>query len=93
MVDSPVQLIRPRRHGDASGWSTETYNCDTFTQLGVNVTFVQNNRALAVPAFTLRGTHFQTPPGRRITWCAASAGEFWTWRSMSGSVRRLTATG
>lgn len=59
---SPVQLIRPRRHGDARGWFTETYNRDTFAGLGIDCTFVQDNHSLSAPAFTLRGLHFQTPP-------------------------------
>jgi dTDP-4-dehydrorhamnose 3,5-epimerase len=61
-VEPPVQLIRPRRHGDARGWFTETYNRDTFARLGIDVTFVQDNHSLSAPAFTLRGLHFQTPP-------------------------------
>jgi dTDP-4-dehydrorhamnose 3,5-epimerase len=59
---SPVQLIRPRRHGDARGWLAETYNRETFAGLGITATFVQDNHSLSVPAFTLRGLHFQTPP-------------------------------
>ena len=61
-MNSPVQLIHPRRHGDARGWFTETYNRDTFAGLGIDVTFVQDNHSLSAPAFTLRGLHFQTPP-------------------------------
>jgi dTDP-4-dehydrorhamnose 3,5-epimerase len=59
---TPVQLIRPRRHGDARGWFTETYSTRTFEALGITCTFVQDNHSLSVPAFTLRGLHFQTPP-------------------------------
>ena len=58
----PVQLIRPRRHGDARGWFTEVYNRDTFAALGIDQPFVQDNHSLSAPAFTLRGLHFQTPP-------------------------------
>jgi len=58
----PVQLVLPRRHGDARGWFTETYNQDTFAALGIDCTFVQDNHSLSAPAFTLRGLHFQTPP-------------------------------
>lgn len=58
----PVQLIRPRRHGDARGWFTEVYNRDTFAALGIEQVFVQDNHSLSAPAFTLRGLHFQTPP-------------------------------
>lgn len=57
----PVQLIHPRRHGDARGWFVETYNHATFEELGITCTFVQDNHSLSVPAFTLRGMHFQTP--------------------------------
>jgi dTDP-4-dehydrorhamnose 3,5-epimerase len=59
---SPVQLIHPRRHGDARGWFTETYNQETFASLGIDAAFVQDNHSLSRPAFTLRGLHFQTPP-------------------------------
>ncbi len=59
---SPVQLIHSRRHGDARGWFTETYNRGTFAALGIKQTFVQDNHSLSVPASTLRGLHFQTPP-------------------------------
>lgn len=58
----PVQLIDPKRHGDARGWFTETYNRTTFERLGVDCTFVQDNHSLSRAAFTLRGLHFQTPP-------------------------------
>jgi len=61
-MPSPVQLVRPRRHGDTRGWFTETYNRDTFAAMGITATFVQDNHSLSVPAFTLRGLHFQTPP-------------------------------
>lgn len=59
---SSVMIIRPRRHGDARGWFTETYNRDTFVALGVDRPFVQDNHSLSAPQFTLRGLHFQTPP-------------------------------
>lgn len=57
-----VQLIRPRRFGDSRGWFTETYNRDMFAAMGIDCAFVQDNHSLSVPAFTLRGLHFQTPP-------------------------------
>jgi dTDP-4-dehydrorhamnose 3,5-epimerase len=61
-MSSPVQLIRPRRHGDARGWFTEVYSVPAFEALGIACTFVQDNHSLSAPAFTLRGLHFQTPP-------------------------------
>ena len=58
----PVQLIEPKRHGDARGWFTETYNRDTLAARGIDCVFLQDNHSLSVPAFTLRGLHFQSPP-------------------------------
>lgn len=62
MNAGPVHLIETRRHGDARGWFTETYNRDRFAALGITCSFVQDNHSLSAPAFTLRGLHFQTPP-------------------------------
>lgn len=59
---SPVNLIHSRRHGDARGWFTETYNRDTFAGLGIDCVFVQDNHSFSAPAFTLRGLHFQENP-------------------------------
>jgi dTDP-4-dehydrorhamnose 3,5-epimerase len=59
---NPVQMIRPKRHGDARGWFTEVYNETTFAALGITERFVQDNHSLSASAFTLRGLHFQTPP-------------------------------
>ena len=62
MSPSPVQLIRPKRFGDARGWFTEVYSVPAFAALGIDCAFVQDNHSLSAPAFTLRGLHFQTPP-------------------------------
>ena len=59
---SPVRLIKPRRHGDARGWFTEVYCEPAFAALGIDCRFVQDNHSLSVPAYTLRGLHFQVPP-------------------------------
>jgi dTDP-4-dehydrorhamnose 3,5-epimerase len=59
---SPVQLIHPRRFGDARGWFTEVYSEPAFAKLGIDCRFVQDNHSLSVPKYTLRGLHFQTPP-------------------------------
>jgi dTDP-4-dehydrorhamnose 3,5-epimerase len=62
MLHHPVHLIEPRRFSDSRGWFTETYNVATFSARGIDVRFVQDNHSLSVPAFTLRGLHFQSPP-------------------------------
>jgi dTDP-4-dehydrorhamnose 3,5-epimerase len=59
---NPVQLIRPKRFGDARGWFTEVYSEPAFATLGITCRFVQDNHSLSAPTFTLRGMHFQTPP-------------------------------
>ena len=62
MSENTVQLIEPRRHGDARGWFTEVYSEKAFDARGITCRFVQDNHSLSAPAFTLRGLHFQTPP-------------------------------
>jgi len=61
-MSSPVRLIKPRRHGDARGWFTEVYSELAFAALGIGCRFVQDNHSLSVPAYTLRGLHFQVLP-------------------------------
>lgn len=61
-MTNSIQLIYPKRFGDARGWFTETYSVPKFHELGIHCAFVQDNHSLSVPAFTLRGLHFQTPP-------------------------------
>lgn len=61
-MTNPVQLIESRRHGDARGWFTEVWSERAFAARGITCRFVQDNHSLSVPAWTLRGLHFQTPP-------------------------------
>lgn len=76
-MSHPVQLIRPSRHGDARGWFTETYNRETYAGLGIEVVFVQDNHSLSVPAFTLRGLHFQAPPHGQDKLVRCIRGRIW----------------
>lgn len=57
-----VFLIHPKRFGDSRGWFTEVYSEKRFCEIGINCRFVQDNHSLSVPAGTVRGLHFQTPP-------------------------------
>ncbi|MEP2757537.1 MAG: dTDP-4-dehydrorhamnose 3,5-epimerase [Hyphomicrobiales bacterium] len=61
-MSGDIVLIHPRRFGDDRGWFTESYNKQKFLPLGIGYDFVQDNHSLSVPAGTLRGLHFQTPP-------------------------------
>ena len=57
-----VRLLVPRKHGDARGFFSETYNRKSLAAFGINIDFVQDNHSLSVENGTVRGLHFQTPP-------------------------------
>ncbi|MGL4637396.1 MAG: dTDP-4-dehydrorhamnose 3,5-epimerase [Beijerinckiaceae bacterium] len=61
-MESPVQLIEPKRIGDARGWFMEVYSERTFAERGISVRFVQDNHSMSAETGVLRGLHFQTPP-------------------------------
>jgi dTDP-4-dehydrorhamnose 3,5-epimerase len=58
-----VKLVRPARHGDARGWFSEIWHRERFAEAGIALDFVQDNLAHSATAGTLRGLHFQRPPG------------------------------
>jgi len=55
-------LIEPKRFGDHRGFFAETYSRRTYSSLGVDVPFVQDNHSLSAAVGTVRGLHFQAPP-------------------------------
>src|SRR3712207_1013991 len=57
-----VKLLIPRRFGDSRGWFSETWNRKALAEAGIDLAFVQDNQSLSVPAGTVRGLHFQSPP-------------------------------
>jgi dTDP-4-dehydrorhamnose 3,5-epimerase len=57
-----VLILRPKRHGDARGFFSETWNRVAFADAGLDLDFVQDNHAYSADAGTLRGLHFQIPP-------------------------------
>ncbi len=60
---SDVLILTPRRHGDARGFFSESWNRKTLTEAGVNLPeFVQDNHSFSTAINTLRGLHFQSPP-------------------------------
>lgn len=60
---SGVLVLIPRRHGDARGFFSESWNLRTLAQAGVNLPdFVQDNHSFSTAVNTLRGLHFQSPP-------------------------------
>lgn len=59
---SSVKVIEPVIFQDNRGWFYESYNKQAFTNLGLDMEFIQDNHSLSVPKYTLRGIHFQNEP-------------------------------
>ena len=57
-----IMLINTQRHGDHRGFFAETYSRRKYSELGIDVEFVQDNHSLSKEVGTLRGLHFQAPP-------------------------------
>ncbi|MDT1060363.1 dTDP-4-dehydrorhamnose 3,5-epimerase [Paracoccus sp. CPCC 101403] len=58
-----VLILVPRRHGDARGFFSESWNRKTLAGAGLDLPeFVQDNHSLSAATGTLRGLHFQAPP-------------------------------
>ncbi|MCL6547885.1 MAG: dTDP-4-dehydrorhamnose 3,5-epimerase [Alicyclobacillus sp.] len=57
-----VFIIEPDVFEDHRGFFTESYNERRFRELGVDVTFVQDNHSYSAQAGTVRGLHYQLPP-------------------------------
>ena len=57
-----VQILTPRRFGDARGFFSETWNRETLRGIGLDIEFVQDNHSLSREAGVVRGLHFQAPP-------------------------------
>lgn len=56
---SDLYLIEPKVFGDKRGYFFESFNHNSFSALGLNYTFVQDNESYSSYG-TLRGLHFQT---------------------------------
>ncbi|WP_183516098.1 dTDP-4-dehydrorhamnose 3,5-epimerase, partial [Methylobacterium brachythecii] len=69
-----VKRVIPGRHGDDRGWFSELYRADQLAEAGIINLFVQDNQSLSVPAGTLRGLHFQTPPAAQAKLVQVLAG-------------------
>ena len=70
-----VKLLEPRVFGDSRGWFYESYNAETLKELGIDVTFVQDNRSFSALKGTLRGLHFQTAPHTQSKLLCCTRGE------------------
>jgi dTDP-4-dehydrorhamnose 3,5-epimerase len=55
-----VLLLRPQKFGDHRGFFSETFRQSLFDDLGIGITFVQDNQSFSAEQGTVRGLHFQT---------------------------------
>ncbi|RWB74611.1 MAG: dTDP-4-dehydrorhamnose 3,5-epimerase [Mesorhizobium sp.] len=60
-LDGVLEIV-PKRHGDARGFFTETWNAERFGEAGIHLAFVQDNHSYSAAAGVLRGLHYQLPP-------------------------------
>ncbi|MCC8015130.1 MAG: dTDP-4-dehydrorhamnose 3,5-epimerase [Eubacterium sp.] len=51
-------VIEPAVHGDSRGYFMETYNQHDMEEVGIDITFVQDNQSMSTKG-VLRGLHFQ----------------------------------
>jgi dTDP-4-dehydrorhamnose 3,5-epimerase len=54
-------VIKPRVFGDDRGYFFESWSKQSFTEVGLDLDFVQDNQSLSGKG-VLRGLHFQSPP-------------------------------
>jgi dTDP-4-dehydrorhamnose 3,5-epimerase len=54
-------IISPNVFGDERGYFFETYNKSKFSDLGIEIDFIQDNQSFSKKG-TLRGLHYQPPP-------------------------------
>ncbi len=60
-LDGLLEIV-PKRHGDARGYFSETWNAERFAAAGIDLNFVQDNHSYSAAAGVLRGLHYQLPP-------------------------------
>lgn len=57
-----VLILNPKKHSDARGWFSETWNRKSFADLGLEIDFCQDNHSSSFQKGTIRGLHFQSGP-------------------------------
>jgi dTDP-4-dehydrorhamnose 3,5-epimerase len=70
-----LYVIEPQVIGDHRGFFMETYNKQKFTELGLDLDFVQDNHSLSAEVGTIRGLHYQLNPKAqtKLVRCIAGA--------------------
>jgi dTDP-4-dehydrorhamnose 3,5-epimerase len=70
-------IFRPKRHGDARGFFSETWSRDAFAAQGLAFEWCQDNHSLSRPAGVLRGLHYQAPPKAQAKLVRCTRGRVW----------------
>lgn len=81
-------LITPRRHADARGWFSESWNAARMAEAGLVFDFLQDNHAYSRDAGVIRGLHYQSPPAMQTKLVRCVRGRIW---DVAVDVRRGSA--
>lgn len=57
-----IKVLKPNVFEDNRGYFYESYNINSFSNIGIKDVFIQDNQSLSVEPNVLRGLHFQKPP-------------------------------
>ena len=72
-----VMVLEPKRHGDARGFFSESWNKALLAKHGLDLEFVQDNHSMSGTVGTLRGLHFQAPPHAQGKLVRCGRGALW----------------
>ncbi|NNE37146.1 MAG: dTDP-4-dehydrorhamnose 3,5-epimerase [Gammaproteobacteria bacterium] len=59
---SVVKLLEPRAFSDKRGLFFESYNQQSFAEVGLNDVWIQDNHSCSTRSGTIRGMHYQVAP-------------------------------
>lgn len=69
-IEGPI-LIEPKAFHDDRGFFTERFRVDTFREIGIPNSFIQDNFSISQPG-VLRGLHYQyAPPQGKLVTCTS----------------------
>lgn len=84
-----LTIVRPKRHGDARGWFSETWSRRAFEDAGLAFDWCQDNHAFSKTAGVLRGLHYQASPSAQAKLVRCVVGRIW---DVAVDVRRGSPT-
>jgi len=73
---SGLKLLQPSVFNDARGYFFESYNYETFKNLGIEDVFLQDNQSFSKKN-VIRGLHFQAPPFAQAKLVRVIKGSVW----------------